>query len=349
VRDSIEILEAAYSLEGDEAHWLANLREAVARNIDGCLGVRAQTYDVRTDVVAFRQLSDGAFDARTYAITRKAALPPSQEQSIAPLLRRSFAGSLRGSPAALARLGMAGETVDRFASNLDLVLAELGHADHWWINAQDPTQIGCLFIVPMHRRGLRPREVHGWQCIAAHVASAFRVRRQLAEARESLQGRAPPPEAILQPDGRLKHAEPSAAGGEAREHLRAAVVALDRARGPLRQRDPEQAIELWKALVAGRWSLVEHFESDGRRYVVAHRNDARVPDARGLTERECQVLAYVALGHSNKMVGYELGLSTSTVAGHLASARTKLRLPSSRALLGGVVDPGGRTGSLPTQ
>ena len=65
---------------------------------------------------------------------------------------------------------------------------------------------------------------------------------------------------------------------------------------------------------------------------MAHRNDAGVPDARGLTHRESQVLAQAALGQSNKMIAYELGLSTATVAGHLASGRGKLRLPSRAAL-----------------
>lgn len=141
-----------------------------------------------------------------------------------------------------------------------------------------------------------------------------------------------PLEAVLRPDGKLEHAEPAAQDREARAMLRAGVLSLDRARGPLRERDAEKAVGIWNALVAGRWSLLDQFDSDGRRYVVAHRNDASVPDARGLTHRECQVLAHVELGHSNKMIAYELGLSTSTVAGHLASARAKLRLPSVGAL-----------------
>jgi DNA-binding NarL/FixJ family response regulator len=114
--------------------------------------------------------------------------------------------------------------------------------------------------------------------------------------------------------------------------LRSAARALDRARGSLRRRDPEQAVAIWEALVAGRWSLVDHFDSDGRRFVLAHRNDADVPDARGFTDRERQVLAYAALGHSNKVIAYELGLSTSTVAYHLTRARAKLQLRSAAAL-----------------
>jgi len=130
---------------------------------------------------------------------------------------------------------------------------------------------------------------------------------------------------VGRPDGRLEHAEEAAQADPCRAALRRAVLALDRARGPLRRRDPERAMALWQAMVAGRWSLLDHFDSDGRRFVVAHRNDAGVPDMRGLSWRERQVAAHAALGHSNKVIAYELGLSASSVSEHLASARAKLR------------------------
>jgi DNA-binding NarL/FixJ family response regulator len=175
--------------------------------------------------------------------------------------------------------------------------------------------------------------VYAWQCVAAHVSSAFRVRRQFSAAsRATPEGAQPAPDAVLRPDGRLEHAVGAARSGDAREALRRAVLSIDRSRGALRRRDPERAVAIWQALVAGQWSLVDHFDSDGRRFVVAHRNDARVPDARGLTLRERQVIAYAALGHSNKVIAYELGLAASTVASHLAHARAKLRLPSFAAL-----------------
>jgi DNA-binding CsgD family transcriptional regulator len=43
-----------------------------------------------------------------------------------------------------------------------------------------------------------------------------------------------------------------------------------------------------------------------------------------LTKRELQVARYAALGHSNKSIAYELGLSPSTVGVLLARARKKL-------------------------
>jgi DNA-binding CsgD family transcriptional regulator len=114
----------------------------------------------------------------------------------------------------------------------------------------------------------------------------------------------------------------------AKEVLRAAARAIDGARLRMRREDPDGAFDLWKALVAGRWSLVDSFESDGRRYLLARRNDPRAPARAPLTEREAQVAVHAALGHSNKRIGYEVGLSTSTVGAHLAAAQRKLGVRS---------------------
>ncbi|MGH7298360.1 MAG: helix-turn-helix domain-containing protein, partial [Polyangiaceae bacterium] len=87
---------------------------------------------------------------------------------------------------------------------------------------------------------------------------------------------------------------------------------------------PDAALEAWKGLVSARWSLVEHFESDGKEYILACRND---PDVRGpaaLTRREQQVLGLLGVGHTTKLVAYELGISDSTVRVLLARAMAKL-------------------------
>jgi DNA-binding CsgD family transcriptional regulator len=53
-----------------------------------------------------------------------------------------------------------------------------------------------------------------------------------------------------------------------------------------------------------------------------------VPARPGLSEREAQIVAAVALGRSNKAVAYELGLSASSVATHLRRAQHKLGIGS---------------------
>jgi DNA-binding NarL/FixJ family response regulator len=129
---------------------------------------------------------------------------------------------------------------------------------------------------------------------------------------------------VLTPTGMVEHADGDATTRAARERLREAVSALDRARGGLRRRDPDGAVDLWRVLVASRWSLVETFESDGRRYLVARVNEPRSGEFAPLTPREHDVLGYARMGHHNKLIAYELGLAPSTVRVLLSRAAAKL-------------------------
>jgi DNA-binding CsgD family transcriptional regulator len=100
--------------------------------------------------------------------------------------------------------------------------------------------------------------------------------------------------------------------------------AIDRARGKLRRIDVDEALGEWKGLVDGRWSLIDKFDPDGKRFVLARRNEPGVRGLALLTERERHVVAYAALGHSDKLITYELGLAGSTVRVLLARAARKL-------------------------
>ena len=99
---------------------------------------------------------------------------------------------------------------------------------------------------------------------------------------------------------------------------------MEHARTRLRSSEPDRALDEWKGLVAARWSLVEHFESDGKRYILACENDLHVPGPSLLSQREQQVLAYASLGHSSKLIAYELGITDSTVRVLMARATAKL-------------------------
>jgi DNA-binding CsgD family transcriptional regulator len=74
-----------------------------------------------------------------------------------------------------------------------------------------------------------------------------------------------------------------------------------------------------------RWTLLDAFESDGKRYIVAIMENPAVTDGPVvLSARERQVVAFAALGKTNKLIAYELGLSDSTVRVLLARAAKKL-------------------------
>jgi DNA-binding CsgD family transcriptional regulator len=79
--------------------------------------------------------------------------------------------------------------------------------------------------------------------------------------------------------------------------------------------------------------MVDWFDTDGRRFVLALPNSPHVTDPRGLTERESQVVAYVVLGQTNKMIAYRLGLSKSRVSMLLRGAMRKLSVQTRAQLV----------------
>lgn len=170
---------------------------------------------------------------------------------------------------------------------------------------------------------LRDREV--WTRFASHLGAALRLRRLKAE---------PSPDtarAVLSPTGRLEHASTDAV--EARAPLGTAAKAIDRARGKLRRLDPEAAAALWKTLVRGEWSLVDWYDHDGKRFLLAQENRIPSRSKPALTLREEQVVACAAMGHSNKLIAYDLGLSTGSVAVLLGRAARKLGVSGRVALV----------------
>jgi DNA-binding CsgD family transcriptional regulator len=114
-----------------------------------------------------------------------------------------------------------------------------------------------------------------------------------------------------------------------RTELNRAVVGRELARGTLRYTSQQKAFLTWPSLGASRWALVDVFERDGRRYVVAV-EDKREP---ALSRRERDVLRLAQLGRSNKEIAYELGLAYSTITTLLARVAKKLGTRSRAELL----------------
>ena len=111
------------------------------------------------------------------------------------------------------------------------------------------------------------------------------------------------------------------------------AIDVDRARTRATRVDPEEATRLWRALASGRWSVVERFDSDGRRFVVACPNEVPVGAHPPLSRREEQAVGYASLGHGDKLIAYEMGLSRGTVAQLLARARKKLGVATRAELI----------------
>jgi DNA-binding CsgD family transcriptional regulator len=173
-------------------------------------------------------------------------------------------------------------------------------------------------------RPIPARIRHQLEAFAAHVEHAYRLRSRL-QLRSSDDA-----QAVLSPDGKVLHATTDAAS-EARS-LTEAVKQSERARGHLRRLDPEEAVATWNALVEGQWSVAEQVESDGKRLLLAFEN-APVTPALKLSPQELRVVSYAALGHQQKYIAYELGLTPSSVSHYLSSALSKLRLKNRQELI----------------
>jgi DNA-binding CsgD family transcriptional regulator len=96
---------------------------------------------------------------------------------------------------------------------------------------------------------------------------------------------------------------------------------------------PELAINVWKGIVTGHWSLLDHFQLDGQQYILARRCSGDKPAAHKLSHREREVTADVIRGYSNKAIAFRLGIGEATVATHLRRALSKLGIRSRRELI----------------
>jgi DNA-binding CsgD family transcriptional regulator len=93
-----------------------------------------------------------------------------------------------------------------------------------------------------------------------------------------------------------------------------------------------RALDLWHPLVGARWTLVDGFEENGSRYIIARENQAHAPHFEMLAARERQVVLQAVLGFSNKEIAYSLGISDSTVRVLMARATRKLGVRSRKEL-----------------
>jgi DNA-binding NarL/FixJ family response regulator len=109
------------------------------------------------------------------------------------------------------------------------------------------------------------------------------------------------------------------------------VDVLDRAR--INPMEKPAATQLWHQLEVGSWSVVHHLDRDRQRYLLARENAPSARGTRALTPRERQIVECASHGWSNKVIAFELGISSSSVSTHLSHAAAKLGLSSRMAVI----------------
>jgi DNA-binding CsgD family transcriptional regulator len=323
--DALDVLEAAYTVDGTEREWLERLCTVIHAQLGQEDGVIGMPYRIGED----GRLTPGQ--------ALCVQLPSAFEERIRQLVREMPADYIRETfaryPAAVATKVGTPEALRATRAGIrawaDLYGAQW--CDMMVINGLDPTGHGLYIGLPLRAEGrMSTKWRTHWDQVATHLAAAHRLRRRVTalEART-----ADTADAILTPSGRVDHAVGAASTTGARKSLREATLVIDRSRGSMRLREPERALAAWTGLVAARWTLLDHFDSDGKRYVLARQNDAPMHGAATLTDRERQALGYAAMGHTNKLIAYEMGVSASTVGVLLHRAAKKLRARSRAELI----------------
>ncbi len=86
------------------------------------------------------------------------------------------------------------------------------------------------------------------------------------------------------------------------------------------------ATVLWHELAHARWSLVDEFEAEGRRYLIARSLAHTDKPELALDTLDRIILGQRAAGAALKVIAGEVGLSISTVARRLRLAMRRLGL-----------------------
>jgi hypothetical protein len=295
----IDIVERAYDVDASTSDWLEAIRTSAQNAFSGQLTVQAYTFEISPL---------GAFSLGNYATEPEYATGLTAVHACAgpePIRRIYVGGSVTSVWTALG---------DPRREPAYREMNERGVFDVWLALGLDPSGSGfaLAFIEGESGRRLNRDTRRALSRIAAHLGAARRLREGLGSisvAPGLLEGA----DAVVAPDGTVLHAEHDAKAAGSRQALREAARRMDRARLKAHRLDPDEGLAVWWALVGGRWSLVERFESDGRRVLVARRNEPTTRPSPTLTPLERKVIALIAIGRPPKQVAYELGGSPTSI------------------------------------
>lgn len=298
--DDIAVVEQAYALGGTTEEWLDGIHRALAARLDFGHGFSVSTW----------QLARGRFGGESVV---RGDLDPR-------LVKAQFEFASQVDPAAIARHYGPGATDflaqgSAFEPTLHRGLLDAAERNgvHGLVDSlglvvmATPGQSGLLALTQASQPIVVTPSVRKTLLrLSTHLGAAFRLRGALAHGQL--------PEAVLTPSGHVSFATGAAREQGAREALTRAAKDIERSRGRLRSSSPDEALSLWKGLVAGRWSVVEWIDTDSRRYLVAHANHVSARDPRALSPRELDVAELMVQGRSNSEIAWSLGLVTGTVS-----------------------------------
>ena len=300
-----EAIEACYQLSQPTHRWLAGIVEGVRPLMDEGLGVGAWPFVPGSWTNGARPVGlDNDIGQRM--LDTPSLFPPAE-------LEKAFFSTRVGSLSERLNIGNQFNAHPAVKFN-----AAVGARDFSAVTVWDAKGRGILLVAPAPK----PRRIHAatkrtLERLGSHIHAALRLREALEND-----------EAVLATDGRIMHAEGDARSGRARANLRQAVVEMERARTRRIRLSEEEVVDAWRALVDGRWTIVERFDSDGRRLLVARKNPPGAHPNLLLSPMEQHIMIMRAQGLSLKAIQYELGVTVSKISFAIKSGLQKLGLTS---------------------
>jgi DNA-binding CsgD family transcriptional regulator len=320
--DLLKILGAVYQVEQPRNAWFTGVLQAVSSTLERGVWVAGVLYDISGGTTLHVDAIDGVDLPRGW-------LQAGVEMNRDPRLAQGIIGGYRSMLcASLPELGVVDPKAMRTAQRDYYGAVKM--RGQIAINGLDCSGKGCcLYLLSRTSSDLSDSQRELFSRIATHLSTAYRLQRRLSPDEPA---RSAEVEAVLKPNGEIEHAEAGAKATLARQTLKLAVRQREVTRDSVPD-DPGRVVMKWKGLVAARWTLVDHYESGGQRYVLARENALDPTGPAQLSGRERQVAALAALGRSNKLISYELGLAHSTVRVLMARACAKLSAPSRSELI----------------
>lgn len=202
------------------------------------------------------------------------------------------------------------------------VAREVKAQDAVYLKAHNPDDRGVLLAFNLEGpRSLSANEHRRFSMIGMHIAASLRLARSVRANRT--------PDLVFSDAGQVVHLEP----GHEKEAETLRTRALAVARSNRSNTTDSERLEVWTALVDGRYTLIDRFCESDRHYVVAYANEPGVRDPRGLGRTEEIVARYVVNGHTQKEIAYELGISVGSVGAILHRVYEKLGVAGRSQLL----------------
>jgi DNA-binding CsgD family transcriptional regulator len=264
-----------------------------------------------------------SFEGLGKLIATGAELPPAPQHTRGPVGKMSNGEAQANAASQLLGAGGLGSlSADRGDSHRIFLreFADQGIVDAVQMVIPHPTSHSfLLFTARHHNQRVVPEQAkQRWINLQAHIGAVYDLRQRLRDNSFDEAG-----VVWFDTSGNCV-AEGPAVYDDIRERLRDAVLAREAARKADTVSKRVDLERYWANVISGRWAILDHFDTDGKRFVIALPVSKYGNRLRGMSNRELETLRMLGEGMSNKAIAAALFVSESAISTHLGNVYQKL-------------------------